>query len=163
MWRARTGASRARWSSACDELEVDYHGQPIGCYPGLCGHGAYHIDYRHLIHSLLRKPGAFRRYRYREALFPTLTFRRCYDALCERSSRWADLEYVRILHLAATTMQSQGEAAIAALIEAGEVPEYQRVKAGIAPPPQISAPEVRLTPPDLRLYDALIEREAVSL
>lgn len=140
------------------EIEVEYQGQHIGRYPRLCGQGAYHIDYRHLIHSLLRKPGAFRRYRYREALFPTLTFRRCYDALCERSSRWADLEYVRILHLAATTMESQVEAAIAALIEAGEVPEYERVKAKVAPPPEIPTPEVHLEPPDLGLYDALIER-----
>lgn len=40
----------------------------------------------------------FRRYLYREALFPTLSFQRCYGALCEHSRR------VCILHLAATTM-----------------------------------------------------------
>ena len=55
------------------------------------------------------------------------------------------------------------EAAIAALLGAGEVPEYERVKAEIAPPPQILAPEVHLTPPDLRVYDALIGREAVTV
>lgn len=145
------------------ELEVEYQGQPIGRYPRLCGHGAYHIDYRHLIHSLIRKPGAFRRYRYREALFPTLTFRRSYDTLCERSTRWADLEYVRILHLAATTMESRVEAAIAALLEAGELPEYERVKAEVAPTPKIPAPQVHVAPPDLALYDALIEREEVAV
>lgn len=154
---------RLRVRLYASEIEVEYQGQLIGRYPRLCGQGAYHIDYRHLIHSLLRKPGAFQRYRYRDALFPTLTFRRCYDALCERSSRWADLEYVRILHLAATTMESQVEAAIAALIEAGEVPEYERVKAKVAPPPEIPTPEVHLEPPDLGLYDALIEREAVTV
>lgn len=129
------------------ELEVEYQGQPIGRYPRLCGQGAYHIDYRHLIHWLLRKSGAFRRYRYREALFPTLTFRRGYDALCERSTRWADLEYVRLLHLAATTMESQVEAAIAVLLGAGEVPEYERVKAEGAPTPNIPAPQVYMEPP----------------
>jgi hypothetical protein len=39
----------------------------------VCGHGLEGIDYRHLVHSLVRKPGAFRRYGYREALFPTRT------------------------------------------------------------------------------------------
>ena len=123
---------RLRVRLYASEIEAEYQGQPIGRYPRIGGQGAYHIDYRHLIHSLLRKPGAFRRYRYREALF-RFTFRRCYDALCERSTRSADLEYVRILHLAATTMESQVEVAIAVLIEAGEVPEYERVKAGSRP------------------------------
>jgi len=33
------------------------------------------LDYRHEIDHLLRKPGAFERYRYREQLFPGLLFR----------------------------------------------------------------------------------------
>jgi transposase InsO family protein len=39
------------------------------------------IDYRHLIASLLRKPGAFAAYHYREELFPAPVFRQAYDAL----------------------------------------------------------------------------------
>ena len=39
------------------------------------------IDYRHLIASLLRKPGAFAAYQYREELFPRPVFRQAYDAL----------------------------------------------------------------------------------
>ena len=46
---------------------------------------------RHVIWSLVRKPSAFARYRYREELLPSLTFRRAYDALVdargERASR----------------------------------------------------------------------------
>jgi hypothetical protein len=60
-------------------------------------------------------------------------------------------------------MESQVEAAIAALIEAGEVPEYERVKAKVAPPLEIQTHEVHLEPPDLGLYDALIERETVTV
>ena len=71
------------------------------------GEGLEGIDYRHIVHSLIRKPGAFRRYVYREAMFPSMVFRRAYDGLCERSQKWADLEYIRILHLAATTMQCE--------------------------------------------------------
>ena len=59
--------------------------------------------------SLVRKPGAFARYRYREELFPTMTFRRAYDALVGWRGDRADIEYVRILHLAASTMESDVE------------------------------------------------------
>ena len=55
------------------------------------GSGNARIDYRHVIFSLVRKPGAFARYRYREALFPTVTFRCAYDALVERLGEGADL------------------------------------------------------------------------
>ncbi len=41
------------------------------------------IDYRHDIGSLVRKPGAFARYRYREELFPSFAFRQAYDALSD--------------------------------------------------------------------------------
>ena len=39
------------------------------------------IDYRHVIGSLLRKPGAFDQYCWREELFPSLTFRHAHDVL----------------------------------------------------------------------------------
>jgi len=69
--------------------------------PRLCGESGHRIDYRHVIWSLVRKPGAFAAYRYREDLFPSLVFRRAYDALRERRGDRADVEYVRVLHLAA--------------------------------------------------------------
>ena len=47
----------------------------------LLGHGLHRIDYRHVIWSLIRKPAAFARYVYREELFPSLVFRRAYDAI----------------------------------------------------------------------------------
>ena len=52
------------------------------------------IDYRHIIGSLVRKPGAFARYRFREELFPSLTFRAAYDAL-GRNARRAGRRRVR--------------------------------------------------------------------
>ena len=86
----------------------------------LRGEGGHRINYRHVIWSLVQKPGAFARYRYREELFPSLIFRRAYDALTERLDAWkADLEYLRILHLAASTMEGDVEQALAHLLEAG--------------------------------------------
>jgi hypothetical protein len=38
--------------------------------PRLLGQGQHRIDYRHVIWSLVRKPGAFAHYRYRDDLSP---------------------------------------------------------------------------------------------
>jgi transposase len=145
-----------------DYLEVSYGDKLVARPERVLGDALEGIDYRHLVHSLVRKPGAFRRYVYREALFPTLVFRRAYDALAEHSQKWADLEYVRILHLAATTMQCEVEAALAALLEAGEVPEFDLVKERVRPT-VASVPEVCVRPPDLGAYDALLGGQEVSV
>ena len=118
------------------------------------GRGNVSIDYRHVIWSLVRKPGAFARYRYREALFPTLTFRRAYDALSERLGSAADVEYVRILHLAASTSESAVDRALDALLERDELRDYAQVRAAAAPEP-IEVPPTAIDPPDLRAYDTI--------
>ena len=69
------------------------------------GEGEANVNYRHVIGSLVRKPGAFARYRFREQLFPTMHFRLAYNTLREWRGERADVEYVRILRLAATTME----------------------------------------------------------
>jgi hypothetical protein len=61
-----------------DRLEVDYAGDLQLSVERLTGRNGQRIDYRHFIWSLVQKPGAFERYRYREELFPTLIFRRAY-------------------------------------------------------------------------------------
>ena len=42
----------------------------------LRGRNLKRIDYRHIIWSLVRKPGGFARYVHREEMFPSLAFRR---------------------------------------------------------------------------------------
>lgn len=59
-----------------DVVEIWLGGQRLETMPRLRGEQGHHIDYRHVIWSLVRKPGAFAAYRYREDLFPTVTFRR---------------------------------------------------------------------------------------
>jgi hypothetical protein len=144
------------------ELEVRYGGEVVHRFERLHGHGAYRIDYRHVIHSLVRKPGAFRRYVYREALFPTVVFRRAYDALVAHSQKWADLEYVRVLHLAATTLECVVEAVLSEMLARGEVPEYEVVKARVSPPPVNSPPSVHIEPVELSTYDELLECEGLG-
>jgi hypothetical protein len=123
--------------------------------PRLRGTREHRIDYRHVIWSLVRKPGAFARYRYREDLFPSLVFRRAYDALHDWRGERADIEYVRVLHLAASTMESAVERALGELLERGDPFDYAAVKA-IAAPAEAIVPEIAISEPDLGAYDALL-------
>lgn len=129
--------------------------KPVERMPRLRGEGGHRIDYRHVIWSLVRKPGAFAAYRYREDLFPSLAFRRAYDALRTRRGDRADVEYVRILHLAASTTEHGVEAALDTLLGQGVAFDYAAVKA-IAKPEQPAVPEVRIGAPDLAPYDRLL-------
>ncbi|WP_437732695.1 IS21 family transposase [Sorangium sp. So ce1335] len=138
-----------------DVVEVRYAGKVVETMPRLRGECAHRIDYRHVIWSLVRKPGAFAAYRYREDLFPSLMFRQAYDALRERRGDRADVEYVRVLHLAASTGERVVEQALSALFERGEAFDYAAVKA-LAQPETPAVPELRIGAPDLGQYDALL-------
>jgi len=137
-------------------LEISHDGVLQLEVQRLQGEGGHRINYRHVIWSLVQKPGAFARYRYREDLFPSLTFRRAYDALTERlDARLADIEYLRILHLAASTMQSQVEEALDRLLQAGQCPQADTVK-GVVAPQQIEVPALQVPRVDLSSYDNLL-------
>jgi hypothetical protein len=136
-------------------VEVLYRGQVIETMPRLRGERDHRIDYRHIIGSLVRKPGAFARYRYREELFPSLTFRQAYDALCVTHGERADVEYVRLLHLAATTSECQVDATLTTLLREAQPFDYAGVQALVTPTtPRL--PVVHLPRPDLSQYDALL-------
>src|SRR5258708_6081713 len=124
--------------------------------PRLIGKHHHRIDYHHVIHSLVRKPGAFAAYRYPDDLFPTTTFRQTYDRLVEGSVKRADREYVRILHLAATTSEAEVETALQIVLEEHKVPSFLTVRDLVQVPPLRLAPTI--APPELNLasYDQLI-------
>jgi transposase InsO family protein len=145
-----------------DRLEVSFAGAPQAVIERLRGEGGHRIDYRHVIWSLVRKPGAFARYRYREDLFPSLPFRRAYDALRDSAvERRADIDYVRILHLAASTMECDVEAALTMLLDGGHTPTADAVKALVSPPTP-SVPELVAPVVDLASYDELLVEEVGS-
>ena len=137
-------------------LEVRYANELVWTAPRLVGRSRHAINYRHVIWSLVRKPGAFARYPYRDDLFPTMVFRRAYEALeAHHAGIKADAAYLRILHLAASTMESDVEVALCLLLDQGEVPEPDVVKDLVSPEkpavPQLSEPCV-----DLAAFDALL-------
>ena len=70
-----------------EHLEVWYAQQKIDVIPRLHGRRKHSINYRHVIDWLVRKPGAFENYRYRDDLYPNTRFRMAYDWLQELISQ----------------------------------------------------------------------------
>lgn len=138
-------------------LEVWHSGKRVLEMPRLLGKSNHHIDYRHVIDSLLRKPGAFARFRHREDLFPSPVWHQALAALeGTLGERKGEVAYLRLLHLASKTMECDVEAALGLLLEAGEAPEPERVKElmGVEKPTQ--APQIAPLVVDLKEFDLLL-------
>lgn len=143
-----------------NEIAVYYAGKLTERMPRLRGGREHRIDYRHVIWSLVRKPGAFARYRYREELFPTPIFRTAYDALCATRGERADIEYVRILHLAASTLEATVERALEEQLASGESLDYAVIRDRTVPEKPAVPVLAVLSAPDLQVYDALLQVHA---
>ena len=146
-----------------DKLDVRYANKSQLMVERLHGRNGRTINYRHVIWSLVQKPWAFEQYHYREELFPSLIFRKAYDALLAKccSSRAADIEYLRVLHLAASTMESTVELVLEKLLAERALISADQVKAAVAPTksevPVLEAPAVNLSE-----YDALLGKEELA-
>jgi len=99
-----------------EHIEVWYAQQEVERFPRLRGRKKHAVNYRHIIDWLVRKPGAFENYRYREDLFPTSRFRMAYDALREAQPERGHKEYLGILHLAARQSETAMDEALRTLL-----------------------------------------------
>jgi hypothetical protein len=145
-----------------DRLEVFCRGQQQLTMPCVNGGQRHAVNYRHVINWLVRKPGAFRQYRYREDLFPSLVFRRAYDALSRVCApRTADLEYLRLLQEAARTMESDVEQALTQVAALGQTPRWSTVLEFL-PRPAVERPVLQPLAVNLAEYDQLITTMEVA-
>lgn len=137
-------------------LEIRYAQKLVQTVPRLHGQDGYQINYRHLIGTLLRKPGGFRNYLYRDAFFPSLVFRRTWERLNTwQAPRKADLTYLRILHLAARTLEREVARILEQLLASKERFDDRDVERRLnltpRPVPVIAQAEV-----SLHFYDRLL-------
>jgi len=139
-----------------ERLEVWFAQRQIEVLPRLRGRGKHHVQYRHVIDSLVRKPGAFENYRYREDLFPTSRFRAVYDGWRRVHPTQASREYLKILELAAKESEREVDDALGVLLEGMEPVGVGAVKAWMALKAPVPRTEVRVPPVDLGLYDDLL-------
>lgn len=152
---ARLIGHQVRTRVHADHLDVYYSDGLIETLPRIRQEDGHRIDYRHIIHSLVRKPGAFAKYRFREDLFPSLSFRRGYDAMVKHFGDRADVEYVRILHLAATTLECDVEKALRKLLAESQAFGFAEVQDLVAPK-TVTVPVIRIGEPCLADYDDLL-------
>jgi hypothetical protein len=145
-----------------EHLEVWYGGRVVERIPRLRGQGKHLVNYRHVIDSLVRKPGAFENYKYREDLFPTSRFRVAYDALRESAPNRASREYLQILELAARENESLVDDALRTLLEEDQLITFEAVKEWVGRRESARpVTEVQVELPDLSSFDVLFQHREV--
>jgi len=157
-----------------EEVRVHVHETRLEVYLGgrhqvsmdrVRGRGAFNVNWRHMVGWMSKKPGAFRRFRYRDALFPTATFRKAWDALDASLATWsADMNYLQILKLARDEGQAQVEPEVVALLDADELPRFDAVKARMKRE-ATRAPEMTALEVNIGEYDELtpeVQREVLQ-
>jgi hypothetical protein len=139
-------------------LEIWYEGHKVEEYPRLAGTHKARIDYRHIIDWLVRKPGAFENYRYKDEMYPTSTFRAAYDVLKENFPQRYVKEYLGILKAASQNGEARVEQILKNLM-GKETLSLKTVTEILAMPEKIVPIESMEVPTiDLNTYDlALLE------
>ncbi len=142
-----------------DKLEIWYAQRHIETLPRLRGENGHYINYRHHIDRLVRKPGAFENYCYKDDLFPTSLFRIAYDILRDTCSiRQSSKEYLKILELAAKEDESLVNEALRLLINLEDQMSFEKVKEFIDSKQKAPEPtDVYIEPVDINDYDMLLE------
>ena len=148
-----------------EHLEI-WHGQShIENIPRLRGSGNHHIQYRHIIDWLVRKPGAFENYRYRSDLFPTSRFRMVYDALKKHHSvPKASKEYLLILKLAAKESETAVDETLRFLFDRNTEISVEIVESFVLSGQKLTAAlDVSIPAVVLHIYDSLLESMEVAV
>ena len=148
-----------------ETLDV-WHGQRrVETLPRLRGSRNHHIQYRHIIDWLVRKPGALANYRYHSDLFPTSRFRLAHDALQqEHRSNKADREYLQILELAARENELAVDQALEELLDQERPLSSQAVKEHIKAGGQpLPVTDLEIPTVALGAYDRLLTSREVRV
>jgi hypothetical protein len=143
-----------------DYLEVWYAQKRIETIPRVRGSRKHYIQYRHIIDWLIRKPGAFENYRYRQDLFPSSRFKMAYDCLKDCNPSLANKEYLKILKLAAKESETDVDQALRWLMDNDLAITFEAVESAAITNrviPRIT--EVKIDEVDLKHYDILLAEE----
>ncbi len=142
-------------------VELWYRGERIEVMPRLFGRNKELINFRHVIDSLIRKPGAFANYRYQSHLYPTTRFRLAYDTLLKNTTELSAVkQYLKILHAAKHQGLDTVDEILQSLLTSGGEMTAAAVLALIASGQQIPSPlDMDIDPPDLNEFDELLSNK----
>ena len=144
-----------------DHIEIWYAQRMVDRIVRLRGSSKHKINYRHIIDWLVRKPGAFENYRYREDLYPSSWFRIAYDWLRSNIPLQANKQYVKILYYAAKDGETVTGNTIRYLLEQNKEPTVLNIKQQIDA--QFKIPlvtDIFVKNNKLESYDMLLEEMA---
>jgi hypothetical protein len=141
-----------------ETLDVWHGARKLDSLPRLRGRGRHRIEYRHVIDWLVRKPGAFQEYRYRDAMFPTSRFRMAYDVLKDRRPCRVVKDYLAVLHLATQEGECRVDEALRLLLDRSQTPDVESVTEALRQGQRPSVvTDVLIVDVDLTMYDRLLQ------
>lgn len=141
-----------------ETLEIYYGSRKVDEFPRLRGSGNHKIDYRHIIESLIRKPGAFENYRYRDDLFPTTNFRIAYDYFRKHNPDSSSKKYLQILYLASQEGENPVDNALKHLFDQEKPITLEAIQEQMKTCTNTQhITEIKISEVDLKEYDNLIE------
>ena len=144
-----------------DRLDLFIGGTPLMTLtrgrPHASGKHDQVVDYRHVIHSLRRKPMALLSLVYRDQLFPRDAYRRTFDALLMRLPERQACRVMTDLLALAHERGCESELAdkLSTALETGQLPDMAALRAHFAPDPA-ALPNVEIHLVPLNVYEALI-------
>jgi transposase len=146
-----------------DHLELWYRNECLERMPRLFGCGKEGIDFRHVIDSLIRKPGAFVNYKYVNHMYPTTRFRMAYDQLLQDTTEPAAVkQYLKLLYAAKHEGLDLVDDALRWFLTKGQAIKVDDVLKVVASKHQLPAPTaVHVEAPDLSTFDSLLQHKEV--
>jgi transposase len=149
-----------------DRVELWYAGKLQLSMPRMIGKELVFIDFRHVIDSLVRKPGAFARFRYREHMYPSIEFRKLLDHLVEQLGEPAGISvYLHVLLCAKQEGMAVAESISKKMIEMASTLTKKSALAMLKDIQSIAESSVVedcvVEIPDLDAYDSLLEHKEV--
>ncbi|CAN0358894.1 unnamed protein product [Scytosiphon promiscuus] len=143
-------------------IELYYGRRLVQTMPKLVKGQNHAINYRHIIAQLIKKPGAFEDYKYRDCLFPRVIFRKTYDAYKKAFPSNGHKIYLKILQLAALHGESIVAQILEKKLELGTNPSLEEITEQLTVKPEIW-PDVKVDTVQLESYDALVQKVSMGV
>jgi len=146
-----------------DHLELWYRDECLERMPRQFGGGKEDIDFRHVIDSLIRKPGAFVNYKYVNHMYPTTRFRMAYDQLLQNTTEASAVkQYLKLLYAAKHEGLDLVDDTLRWFLADGQAIKADDVLKVVVGKHQLPAPTaVNVEAPDLSTFDSLLQHKEV--
>lgn len=130
----------------------------IDTFDRVHGKTNHKINYRHVVKWLVRKPGAFRNYRYKSDMFPTTYYRMAFDWLEEKQPVNATKTYLKILELAAFDSETKVNNILNSMLDSNAEIIYEKVKERLDENKISNVIKIKIDNPSNSKYDTLLQK-----